>query len=188
MTDNLPDKPDSEIVIYQAEDGRGRIEVRLQDETAWLTQNLLAELYQTSKQNISHHIKSIYEEGELAPRATVKKYLTVRQEGSRTVRRPIDHYSLDMIIAVGYRVKSTVATRFRQWATARLREYIVKGWEILVPSLPGTGHQRSVQSCRNGDHPIRAGQVLARQRPVSHSVARRAVRNHVLAARRAAGA
>jgi len=137
MTDNLPNKPDSEIVIYQAEDGQSRIEVRLQDETVWLTQKLMAELYQTTKQNISLHIQNIYEEGEVAPEATVKKYLTVRREGSRTVRRLLDYYNLDMIIAVGYRVKSTVATRFRQWATARLREYIVKGFTLDDERLKG---------------------------------------------------
>ncbi len=137
MTENLPEKPNSEIVIYQTEDGQSRIEVRLQDETVWLTQNLMAELYQTTKQNISLHIQNIYDEGELAPEATVKKYLTVRREGSRTVRRLLDYYNLDMIISVGYRVKSAVATRFRQWATARLREYIVKGFTLDDERLKG---------------------------------------------------
>jgi hypothetical protein len=97
----------------------------------------MAELYQTTKQNISLHIQNIYEEGELDPEATVKKYLTVRSEGSRTVKRPLDYYNLDMIIAVGYRVKSGVATRFRQWATARLREYIVKGFTLDDERLKG---------------------------------------------------
>lgn len=133
-----PTRPAGEIVLYQPQQGAEQIRVLLEGETVWLTQNLLAELYQTSKQNISYHIKSIYEEGELAPEATVKKYLTVRQEGARTVQRPIDHYNLDMIIAVGYRVKSTVATRFRQWATARLREYLVKGFTLNDDRLKGT--------------------------------------------------
>ncbi len=137
MTENLPEKPNSEIVIYQTEDGQSRVEVRLQDETVWLTQNLMAELYQTTKQNISLHIQNIYDEGEHAPEATVKKYLTVRREGSRTVRRLLDYYNLDMIISVGYRVKSAVATRFRQWATARLREYIVKGFTLDDERLKG---------------------------------------------------
>jgi hypothetical protein len=109
MSDNLPAPGDSQIVIYQADSGTTRLEVRLQDETVWLTQNLMAELYQTTKQNISLHIQNIYEEGELDPEATVKKYLTVRTEGARTVKRPLDYYNLDMIIAVGYRVKSGVA-------------------------------------------------------------------------------
>jgi len=130
-------RPGGEIVVYQAEGGGNQIRVLLEGETVWLTQNLLAELYQTSKQNVSYHIRSIYEEGELVPEATVKKYLTVRQEGSRTVQRPIDHYNLDMIIAVGYRVKSPVATRFRQWATIRLREYLVKGFTLDDERLKG---------------------------------------------------
>lgn len=137
MTDNLPAPDDSKILIYQSDSGETRLEVRLHDETVWLTQNLMAELYQTTKQNISLHIQNIYEEGELVPEATVKKYLTVRREGSRTVRRLLDYYNLDMIIAVGYRVKSAVATRFRQWATARLREYIVKGFTLDDERLKG---------------------------------------------------
>lgn len=136
--DTGPIRPQGEIVLYQPAQGDEPVRVLLEGETVWLTQNLLAELYQTSKQNISYHIKGIYEEGELDPEATVKKYLTVRQEGSRTVRRPIEHYNLDMIIAVGYRVKSPVATRFRQWATARLREYLVKGFTLNDDRLKGT--------------------------------------------------
>ncbi len=132
-----PIRPQGEIVLYQPREGSGQIRVLLEGETAWLTQNLLAELYHTTKQNISFHVSNIYEEGELAAEATVKKYLTVRQEGSRTVRRPIDHYSLDMVIAVGYRVKSPVATRFRQWATERLREYLVKGFTLDDERLKG---------------------------------------------------
>ena len=139
MTENLPAPDDSAILIYQSDSGDTRLEVRLQDETVWLSQNLMAELYQTTKQNVSLHIQNVYEEGELSPQATVKKYLTVRQEGSRTVKRAIDYYSLDMIIAVGYRVKSGVATRFRQWATTRLREYIVKGFTLDDERLKGGG-------------------------------------------------
>ena len=139
MTENLPAPDDSAILIYQSDSGDTRLEVRLQDETVWRSQNLMAELYQTAKQNVSLHIQNVYEEGELSPQATVKKYLTVRREGSRTVKRAIDYYSLDMIIAVGYRVKSGVATRFRQWATARLREYIVKGFTLDDERLKGGG-------------------------------------------------
>lgn len=138
MSENLPVPKDAKILIYQSDTGEVRLEVRLQDETVWLTQNLMAELYQTTKQNISLHIQNIYEEGELLPEATVKEYLTVRQEGLRSVRRRLDYYNLDMIIAVGYRVKSAVATRFRQWATARLREYIVKGFTLDDERLKGT--------------------------------------------------
>ena len=137
MTENLIVPDDTKILIYQSDSGETRLEVRLEDETVWLTQNLMAELYETTKQNISLHIQNIFEEGELAPEATVKKYLTVRPEGSRKVRRLLDYYNLDMIIAVGYRVKSAVATRFRQWATARLREYIVKGFTLDDERLKG---------------------------------------------------
>ena len=100
MSENPPTPNDSKILIYQSDSGETRLEVRLQDETVWLTQNLMAKLYQTTKQNISLHIQNSYEEDELAPEATVKEYLTVRREGSRTVKRLLDYYSLDMIIAV----------------------------------------------------------------------------------------
>ena len=119
-----------EVLVYRTEDGTIRLDVRLEDETVWLTQQMMAELFQSSKQNISHHIQAIYEEGELEPETTVKKYLTVRREGNRDVRRELDYYNLDMIISVGYRVKSLVATRFRIWATQRLTEYIVKGFTM----------------------------------------------------------
>ena len=128
MTEPLPDRPTGEIILY--EQGNDQIRVLLEGETVWLPQAMIAELYQTSKQNVSYHIKNVYEEGELSQGATVKDYLTVRQEGDRTVRRSIEHYNLDVIIAIGYRVKSPVATRFRQWATARLREYLVKGFTL----------------------------------------------------------
>jgi hypothetical protein len=126
MTDNLPAK--SEFLVYRAEDGRIKIDVRLEDETVWLTQQLMAELFQTTQQNISLHIRNIYAEGELNPEATYKKYLSVRREGRRNIQRQIDYYNLDMIISVGYRVKSLIATRFRIWATQLLKEYIVKGF------------------------------------------------------------
>ena len=120
----------SEIVFYQGEDGRSRIQVRLDGGTVWLTQVLLAELFQTTKQNISLHIKNIFAEGELDPAATVKQYLTVQLEGSRQVRRAIDHYNLDVILAVGYRVRSHRGIQFRRWATEHLREYVVKGFVL----------------------------------------------------------
>ena len=114
-----------EVIVYQAEDGNVKLDVRLENETVWLTQPLMAELFQTTQQNISQHIQNIFEEGELALGATHKKFLSVRNEGSRQVQRSLDYYNLDMIISVGYRVKSHVATRFRIWATQRLKEYIV---------------------------------------------------------------
>jgi len=126
MAENLPAK--SQFLVYQAQDGAIKLDVRFEDETVWLTQQMMAELFQTSKQNISLHVQKIFEEGELVPEATVKKYLTVQKEGNRSVKRELDYYNLDMIISVGYRVKSLVATRFRIWATRHLREYIVKGF------------------------------------------------------------
>jgi hypothetical protein len=120
----------SQIIIYQTQDGKTKLDVRLENETAWLTQKQMVELFQSSKQNISHHINSIYEEGELQQGATVKKYLTVQTEGTRNVTRELEYYNLDMIISVGYRVKSHIATRFRQWATQHIKEFIVKGFVL----------------------------------------------------------
>ena len=119
-----------EIVVYRSDDGKVRVQARLENETMWMTQPQLAELFQTTQQNISHHIRSIYVEGELAPEATVKNYLTVQREGKRDVQRQIEHYNLDMVISVGYRVKSLIATRFRIWATQLLKEYMVKGFAM----------------------------------------------------------
>ena len=128
-----------DIILYEANNGITRIEVRVQGETVWLSQGQIAELFGTTKQNISIHVKNIFEEGELTEEATVKESLTVQKEGDRGVARRIDYYNLDLIISVGYRVKSVVATRFRQWATARLREYIVKGFTLDDERLKGTG-------------------------------------------------
>jgi hypothetical protein len=119
-----------QFLVYETEDGQVKIDVRLEDETVWLTQQQMVELFQSSQQNVSHHVRSIYEEGELAPESTHKKYLSVRREGNRDVKRLLDYYNLDMIISVGYRVKSHLATRFRIWATQRLREFIIKGFVL----------------------------------------------------------
>nr|WP_319396112.1 virulence RhuM family protein [uncultured Desulfobacter sp.] len=121
---------DSNILIYEGADGNVKVDVRIQDETVWLTQKMIADLFQSSKQNVSHHINAIYEEGELLPEATVKKYLTVQNEGQRRVKRELDYYNLDMILSVGYRIKSHLATQFRIWATQRLKEYIIKGFTL----------------------------------------------------------
>jgi len=118
------------MLFYQSEDGTSRIEVRLDEGTVWLSQNLIAELYQITKQNVSLHIRNILEEGELDESATVKQYLTVQTEGSRAVKRTIDYYNLDMILAIGYRVRSHRGTQFRRWATERLREYLIKGFVL----------------------------------------------------------
>jgi hypothetical protein len=120
----------SQFLVYQAEDRQIKIDVRLEEETVWLTQQQMADLFQTAKQNISLHIQNIYEEGELVLEATVKKFLTVRSEGQRDVKRLLDHYNLDMITSLVYRVKSHVATRFRIWATQTLREFVVKGFVL----------------------------------------------------------
>jgi hypothetical protein len=117
-----------EIVFYQSEDGKIRLQTRLENETLWLTQQQMAELFQTTVPNISMHIKNVLDEGELQAAATVQDFLTVRQEGGRQVQRMLTHYNLDMVISVGYRIKSLIATRFRIWATAQLKEYIVKGF------------------------------------------------------------
>jgi hypothetical protein len=120
----------SELILYQTEDGKMRVEVRLQEETVWLTQKLMAELFQTTPQNITIHLRNIFNEGELDEGATCKDFLQVQTEGSRRVERKQRYYNLDAIISVGYRIRSHVATRFRQWATQRLREYLIKGFAL----------------------------------------------------------
>lgn len=129
------------LIIYQDNNGLVQVNVRFADEDVWLTQGQLAEIYGTTQQNIALHIKNIYTDNELTDEATHKKYLLVRQEGSRKVRRNIDHYNLDMIIALGYRVQSQVATRFRRWATERLHEYIQKGFAMDDDRLKQGGNR-----------------------------------------------
>jgi len=136
--------PDGEILVYQTKDGRTRVECRFEHETLWLSQALIAELFQTTTQNITLHIKALYEEGEADEAATCKDYLQVRQEGGREVRRAVKHYNLDVILAVGYRVRSPRGTQFRRWATERLREYLVKGFtmddeRLKNPPVEGSG-------------------------------------------------
>ena len=125
---NLP--PEEQFLLYQTEDGQTRIECRFQAETIWLNQKQLAELFQTSVPNINQHLKSIFEDGELQPEATIKKYLIVQTEGKREVSRQVHHYSLDAILAVGFRVRSTRGTQFRVWANQRLQEFLVKGFAM----------------------------------------------------------
>ena len=126
----MSENPQGDIIIYQTDDGDTKINVRFVDETVWLTQAQLVELFHSSKANISEHIKNIYEEGELEEVSTVRKFRTVRQEGSRTVERELVYYNLDLIISLGYRVKSKIATNFRRWATERLKEYMIKGFTM----------------------------------------------------------
>ena len=120
----------NEIILYQSDDLPERIEVIIEGETVWLSQEQMAQLFNQTKQNISLHINNCYKEGELDRKATVKESLTVRKEGNRTVRRMIEFYNLDVIISVGYRVKSKQGTQFRIWATNVLREYLLKGYAL----------------------------------------------------------
>jgi len=131
--------PAPAFLLYQTEDGHTRVEVRFENETVWLTQAALAELYQSTPQNITQHIAAIYEDGELKEAATCKPYLQVRQEGARAVERKLKHYSLPMILAVGYRVRSYRGTQFRQWATARLEEFLIKGFTLDDDRLKRAG-------------------------------------------------
>ena len=132
---------ENNIILYQDDNEITRVSVRFADEDLWLTQNQLADIYCTTQQNISQHVDNIYKDGELTIEATNKKFLLVRQEGNRQVKRNIDHYNLDMIIALGYRVQSQVATRFRRWATQRLHEYIQKGFAMDDERLKQGGNR-----------------------------------------------
>ena len=128
-----------DIIIYQTEDGLTKINVKLDNDTVWLNQQQMSELFQSSRTNIVEHIKHIYEEGELTIESTCRNFRQVRQEGSREVSREIPFYNLDMIISLGYRIKSAIATRFRIWATQRLKEYMVKGFTMDDERLKGNG-------------------------------------------------
>ena len=135
----IPNDNQGDVIIYQAEDGRTKINVRFVDESVWLTQQQLVKLFDSSKANISEHIKNIYDEGELDEESTVRKFRTVQIEGDREVTRTVAHYNLDMIISLGYRVKSIVATKFRRWATERLKEYLIKGFTMDDDRLKNLG-------------------------------------------------
>ncbi|WP_037339337.1 RhuM family protein, partial [Saccharospirillum impatiens] len=140
MTDSP--EPTGEFILYTTEDGSTRVECRFEDETLWLSQALMAQLFDTTPQNITLHLKSLFEEGELIEAATCKEYLQVRQEGSRQVQRQVKHYSLDAILAVGFRVRSPRGVQFRRWANSRLQEYLIKGFvmddeRLRNPPVPG---------------------------------------------------
>ena len=139
MADKIGTDEYGEILIYQTDDGQTNIEVKIEDDTVWLTQQQMSELFQTSRTNVVEHIKHIYEEGELDEISTCRNFRQVRKEGNREVTRLIPHYNLDMIISLGYRIKSVIATRFRQWATKRLKEYMIKGFTIDDERLKGNG-------------------------------------------------
>ena len=144
MRDEERQAPAGEFLLYETEDGRTRIECRFEDQTLWLSQALIGELFQKDVRTINEHLLNIYEEGELTPEATIRKFRIVRQEGSRDVARLIEHYNLDAILSVGYRVRSPRGTQFRRWATERLREYLVKGFtmddeRLKNPPVAGSG-------------------------------------------------
>jgi len=155
-------KGDTEFLLYQTEDGRSRVECRFVDNSLWLSQAQIVELFQSSKQNISLHVKNVLAEGELQAAATVKEYLTVQTEGARTVRRKVQLYNLDMILAVGYRVKSPRGTQFRRWATERLGEYLLKGFTMDDERLKNPPVGDSVV-------PDRFGELLERIRDIRAS-------------------
>ena len=127
------------FIIYETEDNETKVSVRLAEETVWLTQKQLSEIFNTTRENVVQHIKNIIQEGELTEYRTCKKFLQVQTEGNRQVKREIDHYNLEMIISLGYRINSRVATKFRQWATERLKEYIVKGFTLDDERLKNGG-------------------------------------------------
>jgi hypothetical protein len=142
MTAERP--PSSEIILYQTEDGRTRIQCRFENETVWLTQKLMSELFQIGVGTINHHLKAIFAEGELAAGATIRRYRIVQAEGARHIAREVEHYSLDAILAVGFRVRSHRGTQFRQWAMGRLNEYLVKGFTMddeRLKNPPGKGYK-----------------------------------------------
>ena len=158
-------EPTGEIVLYQTEDGRTRLECRFADETLWLSQALMAELFQISVPTVNEHLKGIYADGELDAGATIRKFRIVRREGTRQVAREIEHYSLDAILAVGYRVRSPRGTQFRIWATERLSEYLVKGFtmddeRLRNPPVEGVRRPRLLRRAARA-HPGHPGQRAA---------------------------
>jgi hypothetical protein len=134
--------PDPKFLLYRTSEGEPEVQVRFEDETVWLTQAQMAELFDTTVPNVNIHVRRIFQEGELDPGATIKDYLIVRSEGGRSVQRSISHYNLDVIISVGYRVKSLRGTQFRIWATQRLREYLVKGFLLNDRRFKESGGDR----------------------------------------------
>lgn len=140
----LPAPNPGEFLLYETEDGRARVECRFVEDSLWLTQALMAGLFQVKVPTINEHLKTLYADGEIQPESTMRKFLIVRQEGARRVSRNIDHYNLDAILAVGYRVRSTRGTQFRRWASERLHEYLVKGFilddeRLKNPPVAGSG-------------------------------------------------
>ncbi len=139
MTINPSEPPNSDLILYQTDDGNTHIVVHLQDETVWLNQKMMSELFQKDVRTINEHIQNIYNEHELEPHATIRNFRIVQTEGTRTVVRQVDFYNLDMIISVGYRVNSHRGTQFRMWATQRLKEYLIKGFVLDDQRLKQSG-------------------------------------------------
>ena len=154
----------SEIILYQTTDGATKIDVRLEDETVWLNQKQLETLFQTDRTSIVKHIKNIYESGELLEESTCAKIAQVQQEGNRKVTRYISYYNLDLIISVGYRVQSHVATHFRIWATQRLREYIVKGFTMDDERMKAAGQMRYFDELSERIRDIRSSEKIFYQK------------------------
>ena len=153
-----------EILLYQSEDGTVKIDVRMENETVWLSQKSMAELFQTTVPNINIHLKNIFDEGELDPNRTIKDFLIVRLEGKREVNRKIDFYNLDAIISVGYRIKSHVATKFRIWATLRLKEYIIKGFTLDDERMKAAGQIRYFDELQERIRDIRSSERIFYQK------------------------
>src|ERR1017187_5375073 len=178
-TPNEPVPKAGEIVLYRTEDGRTRVECRFVDETLWLKQALIGELFQKDVRTINEHLQNIYAEGELDEEATIRKFRIVRRESVRDVEREIEHYNLDAILAVGYRVRSERGTLFRRWATERLREYLVKGFtmddqRLKNPSAAGSGVPDYFDELRSEER--RVGKEGRSRRAPDHSSRRRHTR------------
>lgn len=142
------DELDNKIVIYQTEDGKTQLDVKLENETVWLTQAQMVQLFDSSKANVSEHIKHIYEDGELTADSTVRKFRTVQTEGKRQVGRNVTYYNLDLIISLGYRVNTKRGIQFRQWATSVLKDYLIKGYAINQ-RIREENYQQMVQLVRS---------------------------------------
>ena len=156
----MKEEQKGEIIIYQSEEGSPKIEVRLENENVWLTQKMMSELFQTTPQNITIHLKNIFEEGELNEDATCKDFLQVQNEGTRKVERKQKFYNIDAIISVGYRIKSSIATKFRMWATERLKEYIVKGFTMDDERLKQMGGGGYWYELLNRIRDIRSSEIV----------------------------
>ena len=153
-----------EVIIYKSTDGFPDLTVHLENEDVWLTQKQLVELYQTAKSTVSEHIKNIYADEELTLEATVRKIRTVQTEGKREVSRELEYYNLDMIIALGYRINSKIATHFRQWATSRLKEYIVKGFALNDDSFKSVNSMNYFDELQRRIREIRLSEKLFYQK------------------------